>query len=100
MITLIPGIGSRFARAFLASMNCPQARLALVGALLLAFIGSAVMAGPPRAGPVFPPQIWATGRFFVGPKRGALLLSRGAAPPRMGPLIGTPAPKGPCHLHT
>jgi len=82
MITLIPGIGSRFARAFLASMNCPQARLALVGALLLAFIGSAVMAGPLGAEPVFPVKIGPTGRYLVD-QNGVPFLIAGESPQAM-----------------
>src|SRR3989442_9565749 len=82
MITLIPGIGSRFAQAFVVSMNCSQARLALVGALLLAFIGSAVIAGPLGAEPVFPVKIGPTGRYLVD-QNGVPFLIAGESPQAM-----------------
>ena len=82
MITLIPGIGSRFAQAFVVSMNCSQARLALVGALLLAFIGSAVIAGPLGAEPVFPVKVGPTGRYLVD-QNGVPFLIAGESPQAM-----------------
>src|SRR2546425_2101222 len=91
MITLIPGIGSRFAQAFVVSMNWSQARLALVGALLLAFIGSAVIAGPLGAEPVFPVKIGPTGRYLVDQNGVPFLVAGESLKVMIGNLSGVEA---------